>query len=136
MANDSEKLNRLVAKLISDTRSRQVRWRAIQKMVSALSNVNTPMAALGIRGAIEAQPTMSYIASLDESRGFRLDSVDHLRGGGGLLALLRPHTLHICDRDGRSVKELGVTTGLNDLYAAILDQIVGADEFIDTYLGQ
>lgn len=135
MANESDKLNRLVAKLISDTRSRQIRWRAVQKVASALSNLNNPP-TLSLRGAMEAQATMRHIAIVDENRGFRLDSMDLSRSGAGLLGLFRPHTLHICDHDGRSVKELAVTTGLNDLYAAVLDQIVGADEFIDDYLGQ
>ncbi len=135
MANESDKLNRLVAKLISDTRSRQVRWRAVQKVTGALSSLNNPTTA-GLRVAMDAHAPQQHVAAVDENRGFRLDSVDTSRSGVGLLGLLRPYTLHICDRDGRSVKELYVTTGLNDLYAAILDQIVGADEFIDNYLSQ
>lgn len=135
MANENEKLNRLVAKLISDTRARQIRWQLKQGLASGLTNQPSPLATLSLRATIDAQSTLQHVALVDENRGFRLDSNDNPRGGG-LLALFSPHTLYICDREGRAIKELSVTTGLNDLYAAIKDQIVGADEFIDGYLGQ
>lgn len=119
--DDDDKWPRLVAKLIADTRGRQVKWTAAG---SEQSNN-----ALIIALAQSTGPHKSYVAPF-EDKGFKMDLMTEKDG----LVTKRLWRLSIATPDGKVIKQLPVSSGLGDLARAIEDQVAQVDEFLDKYL--
>lgn len=119
-ADDEDKWVRLVAKLISDTRGRQIKWKP-------LPLDSTVGAAIAV--ASGKNPLTTYFASVGE-KGFRMDLVDEREG----LVTKRGWRLSIASAEGKPIKRLPISSGLSDLVRAIEDQIAQVDEFLDQYL--
>lgn len=116
-AEDDDKWTRVVAKLITDTRGRHVKW-------TSLTSDSTNALAITL-----AQATSSYLASIDD-KGFRMDYVTEREGA----LSKRMWRLSIVNAQGALIKRVPVTSGLSDLARAIQDQIAQVDEFLDKYL--
>lgn len=117
--DDVDKWALLVAKLISDTRSRTVKWR----------NLTDGSTLEPISLALGNAPLKSYFANFDD-KGFRMDLANEKEGG----LVRRAWRLSIASSDGKVVKRLPSTSALSDLARAIEDQLSQVDEFLDKYL--
>lgn len=122
MANDEDRWTRLVGKLIADTRSRKIRWTAI--------SVPSATATGGFSSLIAKRVLTSHFANFEE-KGFRLDQIEEL---GASFTRQVSFALSIADAEANRIKQLPASSGLNDLYRAIEDQISQVDEFLDKYL--
>lgn len=124
MEIDNEKWTRVVAKLIVDTRNRNIRWK--------LFATSAPASTQNSLAAMMARPVTVYLAEFNE-QAFRLE-VQQVNTMFSEKPNSPTYKLSIAKSDGIILRIIPITSGLPDLAQAIDDQLSQVDEFVARYL--